>query len=135
MLKPEILAQFKALFEEQRRTLILSQRVIDENIVVAQEEMMDDADLTSAELEAGMRMRLRNREALFAKKIDDALERIAAGRFGECDGCGDDIELKRLEARPTATLCVHCKEESERMESIHVDGQRHKSVGSRLRFA
>ena len=135
MINPTILAQFKTLFEEQRKTIALNQRVVDESFIVAPEEMMDEADLSSSELETSMRMRLRSREMLFAKKIDDALERIAGGTFGTCDSCDDDIELKRLEARPTATQCVSCKEESERMENVHMDGHRYKSLGSRLRLA
>jgi DnaK suppressor protein len=131
----EVLAQFKTLFEEQRKALAFAHSVIDANLAVPQEEMMDEADLTSAELAAGMQMRLRSREALFAKKIDEALERIAHGSFGQCDSCGDDIELRRLEARPTATQCLGCKEESERMENVHIDGHRYKSLGSRLRLA
>jgi DnaK suppressor protein len=82
-----------------------------------------------------MRMRLRNREALFLRKIDEALRRIADGSFGECEECGDDIELKRLEARPTATMCVACKEEAERREHVHIDGHRPKSLGAKLRLA
>lgn len=135
MLNPTILAKFKTLFEEQRKTITLNQRVVDESFVVAPEEMMDEADLTSSELETSMRMRLRSREMLFAKKIDEALDRIALGTFGTCDSCDDAIELKRLEARPTATQCVACKEESERMENVHMDGHRYKSLGSRLRLA
>lgn len=131
----EIVAKFKSLFEEQRKALTFTKGVIDENFVIAQEDMMDEADLTSSEMESNMRMRLRNREALFMKKVDEALDRIAQGTFGECDCCGEDIELRRLEARPTATLCVGCKEESERMESVHIDGHRSKSLGFKLRLA
>jgi DnaK suppressor protein len=131
----ETTAQFKVLFEEQRKNLTYTQKVIDESFVLPQDDMMDEADLTSVEMENNMRMRLRNREALFAKKIDEALSRISLGSFGECECCGEDIELKRLEARPTATQCVACKEESERVESIHIDGHRFKSLGFRLRLA
>lgn len=134
-MKKETLAQFKSLFEEQRRNLTFSQKVIDQNIALAPEDLADEADLTTSELEASMRMRLRNRETLFSRKIDEALSRIAEGTFGECEECGDDIELKRLEARPTATLCVGCKEESEKREMLHIDGHRHKSVGMKLRLA
>lgn len=131
----EITAKFKALFEAQRANLLFSDKIMDESFVVAPEEMKDDVDFTSSELETGMRMRLRNREALFVKKIDEALERIAHGTFGECDCCGDNIEVRRLEARPTATLCVTCKEDSERMENVHIDGHRSKSLGFKLRLA
>jgi DnaK suppressor protein len=131
----EIIAQFKALFEEQRKNLTYSQKVVDENFTLQKEDMLDEVDLTSTEMENNMRMRLRNREALFAKKIDEALGRIEDGSFGECECCGEDIELKRLEARPTATQCVSCKEESERRENVHIDGHRFKSLGFKLRLA
>ncbi len=131
----ETTAQFKALFEEQRRNLTYTQKVVDETFALAQDDMMDEVDLTSIEMENNMRMRLRNREALFAKKIDEAIGRITAGCFGECESCGEDIEMKRLEARPTATQCVSCKEESERSESVHIDGHRFKSLGFKLRLA
>jgi DnaK suppressor protein len=134
-MKKEIVQKFKALFEEQRANLTFSQRIIDSAFVVPQEDMMDEADLTSSEMEASMRMRLRNREALFAKKIDEALARITQGCFGECEDCSEDIEIKRLEARPTATLCVACKEESERREHLHIDGHKSKSLGFKLRLA
>jgi DnaK suppressor protein len=131
----EIVIKFKALFEEQKNNLTFSKKVVDESFQVAQDEMMDEADLTASEMETNMRMRLRNREALFMRKVDEALERISLGTFGECDCCGEDIELKRLEARPTATQCVGCKEEAERMESLHIDGHRYKSLGAKLRLA
>lgn len=131
----EITAQFKALFEEQRKNLTFTQKIVDESFVLPQDDMMDEVDLTSIEMENNMRMRLRNREALFGKKIEEALSRITMGCFGECDSCGEDIEMKRLEARPTATQCVSCKEESERVESIHIDGHRFKSLGFKLRLA
>ncbi|CAK9253102.1 unnamed protein product [Sphagnum jensenii] len=97
--------------------------------------MYDEADLTSSELESSMKMRLKNREALFLKKINESLKRIEEGSFGECQECGDEIEIRRLEARPTATHCVNCKEQQERLEQLHIDGHRHKSIGSKLRLA
>ncbi|MGK5081938.1 TraR/DksA C4-type zinc finger protein [Bdellovibrionota bacterium FG-1] len=131
----QIVQQFKVLFEQQRRNLTFTQKVVDESLVLAQDDLADEADLTSSEVSTSMRIRLRNRETLFAKKIDEALLRIAQGCFGECEDCGQDIELKRLEARPTATLCVGCKEESERQELVHIDGHRHKSIGMKLKLA
>jgi DnaK suppressor protein len=135
IMTPEKLFNFKKLFENEKRKLIYSSNILDQEFTVAPEELLDETDLTSAELETGMRMRLRNREALFLKKIDDALRRIAEGTFGECEDCGSSIELKRLEARPTATLCVECKEEQEHLEALHIDGQKPKSLGTKIRFA
>jgi DnaK suppressor protein len=135
MMKKEIITKFKALFESQRASLTFSHEILDSNLTIPQEDMADESDLTTTELEASMRMRLRNRETLFAKKIDEALKRIEEGTYGLCEDCDVEIELKRLEARPTATLCVQCKEESEHRELIHIDGHRYKSVGTRLRVA
>jgi DnaK suppressor protein len=134
-MKTEMITKFKSLFEEQRKNLIYSQGYINEEFFVQKDDMLDDVDFTSSEMEKEMRMRLRNREALFLKKIDEALDRISDGSFGSCGECDDEIDFKRLEARPTATLCVHCKEEQERAEQIHIDGHVNKSLGKKLRLA
>lgn len=129
------MGKFKTLFEEQKQQLLCTFGTVSATFEVKSEDLADESDLTSSELEASMQMRLRNREALFLKKIDEALARIQDGSFGDCEDCGDSIEIKRLEARPTATLCVSCKEEQERREQVHIDGHRPKSLGRRLRLA
>ncbi len=50
------------------------------------------------------------------KKIDDAMKRIEEGTFGFCERCGEEITLKRLEARPVTTYCIHCKTKLEEKE-------------------
>ena len=117
-MKPETLSQFKRLFEEQKRQIHESQRIIDPELLLAVEELSDEIDLASTEREANLRMRLRSRQNLYLKKIEEALRRINEGSFGCCEDCEEEIEIKRLEARPTATLCVACKENSERNEEI-----------------
>ncbi len=131
----ETLMKFKELFEEERTKLMYSQVVLNEEFNIQRDDMSDDLDMTSADLETGMRLRLRNREALYLKKINQALRRIEEGEFGICEGCGDDIGLKRLLARPTTSMCVNCKEADEKRETIHIDGHRHKSLGRKLRLA
>lgn len=135
MMSPEDTMKFKVLFENQRNNLLYHGRLIHEDFHLQRDDLMDEVDATSSELETAMRLRLRNREALFLKKIEEALRRITEGRFGDCESCGDPIELRRLEARPTTDLCVSCKEEQERTEHAHIDGHRSKSLGIRLRFA
>jgi DnaK suppressor protein len=130
----QMIAKFKEMFEKQKRDLVYTAKVMNQEFHLKEEDRIDEADLTSSELETQMRMRLRNREALFLKKIDEALLRIERGTFGECADCDGAIEMRRLEARPTATLCVLCKEGAERREKNHIDGHRHKSVGTVLRF-
>ena len=126
---------YKSLFEIERDKLLLSNRLFNEQYHLPKEDLLDDVDMTTSELETSMRMRLRNRETLFLKKIGEALKRIDEGTFGECTSCADPIEPKRLEARPTTTMCVHCKEEEERKEHIHIDGHRSKSLGNKLKLA
>ncbi len=126
--------RFKGLFEEQKLKLLYSNAVLDEEFNLRTDDRLDEVDQSSSELETSMRMRLRNREALYLKKIDLALRRITEGEFGSCEGCGDDIEMRRLEARPMTTFCVACKETEERLELGHVDGRMPKSLGRRLQL-
>ncbi len=134
-MKREDMIRFKNIFEEQKRELLMQHARSSVDFSIERDDMLDETDMTSTELETSMRMRLRNRETLFLKKIDEALLRISDGSFGECETCGDGIELRRLEARPTTTYCVACKEEQERAERVHIDGHRHKSLGVKLRLA
>lgn len=136
-MKTEQMSKFKKLFEDQKAGLLYSYKWINEDFSVKTDDMADEVDLSSAELEQSMRMRLRSREALFLRKIDEALEKIQAGTFGICEGCEEDIEMSRLEVRPTAHLCIHCKEAEELMETRSADGRKSKSAGAKanLRIA
>jgi len=60
--------------------------------------------------------RLRERERALLQKIEASLAKIEAGTFGTCVQCGEDIGLKRLEARPVASLCIDCKSQQEKLE-------------------
>ncbi len=73
----------------------------------------DPSDRASQEEEFSLELRTRDRERKLIKKIEDALERLRDDYFGYCEACGIEIGLKRLEARPTATLCIDCKTLSE----------------------
>lgn len=82
----------------------------------SQEDLPDEVDLASSESDQSMNLRLRDRERILFRKIQKALEKIEAGDFGLCERCGEEIGLKRLEARPVTDLCIRCKEEEERVE-------------------
>lgn len=73
----------------------------------------DPSDRASQEEEFSIELRTRDRERKLIKKIEDALERLREDEFGYCEACGIEIGLRRLEARPTATLCIDCKTLSE----------------------
>jgi DnaK suppressor protein len=69
----------------------------------------DPADRATQEEEFSLELRTRDRERKLIKKIDSTLERIQNDDYGYCDACGIEIGIQRLEARPTATLCIDCK--------------------------
>ena len=77
----------------------------------------DPNDRATQESEFGLELRTRDRERKLLRKIDSALARIDDGSYGFCDETGEEIGLKRLEARPETTMCIKCKEEQEREES------------------
>ncbi len=121
--------KFKKIFEGQRQDWLSKKKVLRDDFSVCSDDRPDEVDQATTDAEQSMRMRLCNRENLYIKKIETALRRIDEGTFGECDTCGEDIEMRRLEVRPTATLCIACKEEQERQETLTAIGRRHKSLG------
>lgn len=79
-------------------------------------QFADPTDRASMETDRNFLLRIRDRERKLITKIDKAIERVEEGTFGLCDECGEDIEFKRLEARPVATLCIECKTMQEEEE-------------------
>jgi DnaK suppressor protein len=69
----------------------------------------DPADRATQEEEFSLELRTRDRERKLIKKIDESLNLIETGEYGYCEACGIEIGIRRLEARPTATLCIDCK--------------------------
>lgn len=69
----------------------------------------DPSDRATQEEEFSLELRTRDRERKLIKKIDKTIDRIDNQDYGFCDSCGVEIGIRRLEARPTATLCIDCK--------------------------
>ena len=85
---------------------------IDRTVHTMQEEVTmfaDPNDRASQESDMALELRNRDRERKLIKKIDETLRSIESADYGYCTGCGIEIGLKRLEARPTATQCIDCK--------------------------
>lgn len=81
----------------------------------------DVADRASEETDRSLELRTRDRQRKLVSKIDAALRRIEAGEYGYCEASGEPISLKRLNARPIATLTLEAQEKHERRERIHRD--------------
>ncbi len=117
------LVRFKKIFIEQREQLLMNFTVMDEQLMVKPEDK-DEVDQANADVEQSIRMQLKNRETFTLRKVNESLKKIDDGSYGECDSCGDQIELRRLMARPTATLCIACKEEEEKLNASMLLGGR-----------
>ena len=103
------LTHFRKMLEEMKREL---SQDIDRTVHTMQDEatiFADPNDRASQESDMSLELRNRDRERKLIKKIDETIARIVAKDYGYCDSCGVEIGLKRLEARPTATLCIDCK--------------------------
>ena len=103
------LAHFRKMLEEMKREL---SQDIDRTVHTMQDEatiFADPNDRASQESDMSLELRNRDRERKLIKKIDETIGRIDAGEYGYCESCGVEIGLKRLEVRPTATLCIDCK--------------------------
>ncbi len=103
------LGHFRKILEALKKEL---GEDIDRTVHTMQDEatvFADPNDRASQETDMAIELRNRDRERKLIKKIDETLGRIESGDYGFCDKCGVEIGIKRLEARPTATLCIDCK--------------------------
>ena len=99
-------------------------RESNETLSHLQEESLsepDIADRATKETDRALELRTRDRERKLISKIDEALRRIENGTYGYCEETGEPIGLRRLEARPIATLSLEAQERHERMERTHRD--------------
>ena len=103
------LAHFRKILQTLKQEL---SEDIERTVHTMQDEatvFADPNDRASQETDMAIELRNRDRERKLIKKIDETLGRIEADDYGYCDKCGVEIGIKRLEARPTATLCIDCK--------------------------
>lgn len=117
---------FKKLFLE-----ILSEEEVFEGKLSPVSLEGDEVDIVSVEKENQMDFRLRARNAVYLKKVRKSLQKIEDGTFGDCEECGVEISYNRLLARPTADLCIHCKEQQEKTENqlVHRNRDSVKNAG------
>lgn len=101
------------ILREAKQTL---QHLQEENV-----NHPDLADRASSETDRAIELRARDRQRKLIAKIDAALERVEDGTYGYCVETGDPISLKRLEARPIATLSIEAQERHERREKVYRD--------------
>jgi DnaK suppressor protein len=97
-----VLNAWKSELEQEISRTVQQMRDVPEN-------PPDPNDRASQETDMSLELRSRDRERKLIKKIDESIERIDTGDYGYCEVCGVEIGVERLEARPTAELCIDCK--------------------------
>jgi DnaK suppressor protein len=108
---------FRRLLNERRIALLREAGLNLEQLIDARDPMADALDLASTESDREFSLRIQDRDRRLLHKIDLALERVEDGSYGVCVACGEDIDERRLMARPVATHCIDCKTEAEQLES------------------
>lgn len=115
------LEYFKQKLLAWREELITESRETINNLKEENWQEPDLSDRASLEIEAGVELHTRNRYLKLIGKIDAALHRIEDGSYGYCEETGDPIGLKRLEARPIATMTIEAQERHEKLEKQYID--------------
>jgi DnaK suppressor protein len=115
------LAYFREKLVAWKNDIIKESRETLEGLMVHSAQHPDLADRASSETDRSIELRARDRQRKLISKIDSALKRIEDGTYGYCEETGEPISLKRLDARPIATLTIEAQERHERREKIYRD--------------
>lgn len=115
------LAYFRRKLLAWKDELLSDSRDTIEGMKDGTRNIPDIADRASEETDRALELRTRDRQRKLVSKIDAALRRIDEGEYGYCEITGDPISLKRLDARPIATMSLEAQERHERREKVHRD--------------
>ncbi len=115
------LEYFRRKLLDWKNELLAGSRDTIEGLQDNTRNIPDVADRASEETDRALELRTRDRQRKLVAKIDSALRRIDEGEYGYCEMTGDPISLKRLDARPIATMTLEAQERHERREKVHRD--------------
>ena len=108
--------QFKEQLEQMKADIIADVEQTLSDMTSQSGNIPDPNDRATMESDRSFELRLRGRERKLLDKIDEAIARIDDGTYGICAECGEEIRIKRLEARPVAKFCINCKTRQEQRE-------------------
>jgi len=112
---------FRRKLNDWKDSILEGNRDTIEGMQAGTRNIPDVADRASEETDRALELRTRDRQRKLVSKIDAALRRIDDGTYGYCEETGEPISLKRLDARPIATLSLEAQERHERKEKVHRD--------------
>ncbi len=120
-MSPDQIKHFQYILYEWKKLLM---KEVDKTVAHMKQDsskLSDPNDAATQEEEFRLELRTRDRERKLIMKIDQALQRIEEGTYGFCEDTGDEIGIKRLEARPIATLSIEAQERHEKLEKTRMD--------------
>tara|TARA_Y100000389_G_scaffold200547_1_gene241214 strand:+ start:2654 stop:3085 length:432 start_codon:yes stop_codon:yes gene_type:complete len=120
-MSPEQSDHFKTILYSWKKLLMSEAEKTMDHMKQDSSKLSDPNDAATQEEEFRLELRTRDRERKLISKIDQALHRIDDGSYGYCEDTGEPIGIKRLEARPIATLSIEAQERHEKMEKTQVD--------------
>ncbi|MBW1841571.1 MAG: RNA polymerase-binding protein DksA [Deltaproteobacteria bacterium] len=115
-MKKKDIEYFKELLSKRLEDLLTQADTTVSGMTVPKENFPDPTDRASLEADRNFMLRIRDRESKLIKKIKKALDRMENNAFGICEKCGENITVKRLNARPVTTQCIDCKTKEEAIE-------------------
>ncbi len=112
-----------AIHEIKKQLLLQREKLLTDagiaiNSLPSTNVLSEIGDQASLEIDRNFMLKLKERERKLLKKIDKAIEKIETNSYGICEACGEDIDVKRLVARPVTDLCIACKTEQEEEEKL-----------------
>ena len=120
-MSPKQIEHFKKILLDWKNLLMKEAEKTVENMKRDSTKLSDPNDAATQEEEFRLELRTRDRERKLIIKIDQALQRVDDGLYGYCEDTGEPIGIKRLEARPIATLSIEAQERHERLEKTQID--------------
>jgi DnaK suppressor protein len=120
-MNPRQLEYFRRKLEAWKKDILRESAETLQNLQQDNLREPDIADRASSETDWSVELRTRDRQRKLVSKIDSALRRIENGEYGYCEVTGEPISLKRLDARPIATMTIEAQEAHERAEKVHRD--------------
>lgn len=112
---------FRRKLQDWKTDLLDESKNTIEGLQDGSRNIPDDSDRASEETDRALELRTRDRARKLVNKIEKALRRIDEGEYGYCEDTGEPISLKRLDARPIATMSLEAQEKHERREKVHRD--------------
>lgn len=130
--KKQLATLKEKITSERGRILSSFDGLREDELHLNNDDRFDEVDQASSDYERSQRLRFRNRDVFYKKKLEKALEKFESDEYGVCEDCDADIKFERLIARPTAELCISCKDEAEREEQGNFIARQSKSLGQKV---